>query len=112
MTEIEAEPVVRRTVFPVRVTLPDHTTRSLAKLIVTEQRVYVFVGTPTGVECAYSAPYTAAELPKPYQPRTDLYRLTTADGVLLAERLPGCGCSARNLKSYRPFGVGASRIGA
>lgn len=106
----EDAPVVRRSLFPARVTLPDGTVHRLAKLVVTQERVYVFVLAQPTVATVYEAPYSDATLPRGYQPVTDLYRVTTADGELVAQRLTGCGCSARSLKSYRPFPNAPERV--
>lgn len=102
---IDAEqPVLRRALFPARVTLPDGTDVKLGKLFVTEQAAYVYVagdaGQPTLV---FSAAYTAAELPPTFAPRSAVFTITTTDGELLARKLPGCGCHLRALKSFAPW---------
>lgn len=99
----EERPVVRRTLYPARVTLPDGSEVRLAKLVVTQARVYVFTGGPRGVVEAFQAPYDDADLPPSTAPRSDLYRIRGDFGELVARRLPGCGCSAGQLKHYRPF---------
>lgn len=105
MTTIDVEqPVVRRALFPARVTLPDGTDVKLGKLFVTEHAVYVYVAGPAQEPTlVFSAAYTAAELPAGFAPRSAQYRVTTADGELLAHRLPGCGCHLRRLKSFTPW---------
>lgn len=105
MTAIDVEqPVVRRALFPARVTLPDGTEVKLGKLFVTERAVYVYVAGESNVPTlVFSAAYSAAELPPAFAARSATFRITTADGELTARRLPGCGCHLRQLKSFTPW---------
>lgn len=108
----ETSPVIRREVYPVRADLPDGRRLDLAKMVVTLARVYLFVGGgAAGVETAYEAEYTTADLPPSSAPRSDPYRVETADGPVVAFRLAGCGCGAATLKRYRPFSYTAERFG-
>lgn len=109
--EPEAAPVIRRALYPVSVVLPDGTSIDLVKLVVTEQRVYAFAGGPTGVDCAYQAPYSDAELAPPWAGRRATSTVTTGDGTLVATNIGGCGCQATALKLYRPFPNGPERLG-
>jgi hypothetical protein len=100
----EATPVVRAMWFPCQVTLPDGAVVRWAKVAVTAERVYVFTQTSSReVVTSYEAPITDSTIPTPLSPRSDPIRATTADGELLARKLPGCGCSSAVLKSYQPF---------
>lgn len=99
----ETTPVIIRALYPCAVALPDGTDVPLAKMIVTRVCVYVFAPGSPRPERVYVAPYTASTLPPTFAPRSDLYRLTTEDGELVARRLAGCGCHARALKGYQPF---------
>lgn len=103
MTVLEETPVLRRAVFPVKVTLPDGTAVALGKLFVTDAAVYVYVNAPGDPELVYESLYTAAVLPPTFAPRSDAFRIDTPDGQLVAYRLPGCGCHLRVLKNYVPF---------
>lgn len=108
----EDAPVIRREVYPVRADLPDGRALDLAKMVVTLARVYLFVGGgPEGVTSAFDAAYTTADLPPSSAPRSDPYRVETDLGLLVAYRLPGCGCHAGTLKRYRPFSYTAERFG-
>lgn len=105
VTATDAEqPVVRRAVFPARITLPDGTDVKLGKLFVTEHAVYVYVSGPAQQPTlVFSDAYSAAELPSTFGPRSALYRITTPVGELTARRLPGCGCHLRVLKGFTPW---------
>lgn len=106
MTIDVEQPVVRRAVFPARVTLPDGTDVKLGKLFVTEHAAYVYVaGDAQQPLLVFSAAYETAELPGTFAPRTTPYRIVLVDGggELLARRLPGCGCHLRALKSFTPW---------
>lgn len=99
----EAAPVVRRAVFPAAATLPDGSEVKLCKLFVTAERVYAYVLNGGAVELVYEQTYTTADLPPTFAPRSDLFRIDTPDGQLVARRLPGCGCHLRQLKTFAPW---------
>lgn len=106
----EVSPVVTRILYPVAVTLPSGEHLPLAKLVVTLERVYVYVGSPAGVVEAWSADQSGSELQPPWQGRGAQHTVTTVDGLLVAVNLGGCGCSATALRAYRPFPDGPERL--
>lgn len=98
----ETEPVMRATLYPAHVTLPDGTAVRLAKLVLTQDRVYVF--TTASVDgSVFTASYTDADIPNTLAPRSARWSVTTDTGTLTARRLPGCGCSSSALKRFQPF---------
>lgn len=108
---VEAEPVTRRVVYPVGVTLPDGRTFTGAKLAVTLTAAYLFVSDRDGVHEAWSADLTGEpELTQPWQGRGYVNKLPTADGLVEVRNEGGCGCGNQVLKAWRPFPNGPERI--
>lgn len=100
----EAEPIVRGSLFPMQVHLPDGSVVRWAKVVVTAERIYVFTqASSREVTTTYEAVYSQVELPSPLAPRSDPVVAVTADGELVARRLPGCGCAHATLKAFQPF---------
>lgn len=86
-----------------RITPPDaaETTYPRARVIVTDERIYVFVDSPTGPALAYEGRLESLE-----GRNTTGYQAITATGdAVYFKRGGGCMCGSR-LRSFKPFPEG------
>lgn len=95
-------PVVLRDVFPALVAVDGDPTYRSARVVVTRDRVYVYL---TRTAPAVDAPYTSegSQIPRYNAPRTHRMIVRLASGATLTvDRQRGCGCSSP-LKAWRPW---------
>ena len=100
----DPDPVTILEVRPAEAVLPDGTVITRAQARLTRVAVYVWHEHSGRVALAYAAPRTDTSewVPSETQVRQVPARVTTADGTVILNRVPGCGCT-RVWASFVPW---------
>lgn len=107
----DEQPVTILELRPAEAVLPDGTVVTRAQARVTRVGVYVWAERNGGVALVYAAARTdlTERVPSETQARQTPALVTTPDGTLTLNRVPGCGCSAvwRSFVPWTPDRRGA-----